>query len=70
MNKRLKISSIILFSIMLFFINLTPLLASSATVSVSSSSNKVVVGNTVTVNIKVKSSSYFGTIEFTPSYDK
>lgn len=70
MNKRLKISNIILFSIMLFFINLTPLLASSATVSVSSSSNKVVVGNTVTVNIKVKSSSYFGTIEFTPSYDK
>ena len=70
MNKKLKLLSIILLSIMLFFIHLTPLLASSATISVSSSSKKVVVGNTVTVTIKVKSSSYFGTIEFTPSYDK
>ncbi len=70
MNKKIKLLSIILLSIMLFFIHLTPLLASSATISVSSSSKRIVVGNTVTVTIKVKSSSYFGTIEFTPSYDK
>lgn len=70
MKKLNKTLSIILFSIMLFFIHLSPLLASTATISVSSSSNKVVVGNTFTVTIKVKSSTYFGTVEFTPSYDK
>lgn len=65
-----KIYKIILLSILLFFINLSPLLASSASVSVSSSSNKVVVGKEFTVTFKIKSSSYFGTWEFTPSYDK
>ena len=70
MKKLNKTLSIIFFSIMLFFIHLSPLLASTATISVSSSSNKVVVGNTFTVTVKVKSSTYFGTVEFTPSYDK
>ena len=65
-----KTVSIILFSIMLFFIHLSPVLASTATISVSSSNSKVVVSNTFSVTIKVKSSSYFGTVEFTPSYDK
>ena len=70
MNKHIKLSSIILLSIMLFFINITHLFASSATVSVSSSTSKVVVGNTFSVTIRVSSSTYFGTVEFTPSYDK
>ena len=70
MRKLTKNISIILLSIMLFFMNITPLFAASATISITSSSNKVVIGNTFTVKIKVKSSSYFGTCEFTPSYDK
>jgi len=62
--------SIILFSVMLFFINISILCASSASISVYSSKSKVVVGNTFNVTIKAKSSSYFGTWEFAPSYDK
>ena len=70
MKKFYKIISIILLSIMLFFIHLSPILAASATISISSSSSKVVVGKEFNVTIKIKSSSYFGTWEFTPSYDK
>lgn len=65
-----KIISIILLSIMLFLINTGFINASSATISVSSSSNKVVVGNTFTVTIRAKSSTYFGIWEFSPSYNK
>lgn len=66
----IKMISITLFSIMLFFINSPSLQASSATISVTSSSSKVIVGNTFTVTIRIKSSTYFGTWEFSPSYDK
>ena len=69
-TNKLKIYSIILFSIMLFFVNITTLFASSATISVSTSKSKVVVGSSFNVTIKAKSSSYFGTWEFIPSYDK
>ena len=68
-TNKLKFYSIILFSIMLFFVNIITLFASSATISVYSSSSSVVVGNSFTVTIKAKSSSYFGTWEFSPSYD-
>lgn len=70
MRKLLKLNSIILFSIMLFFINASILFASSASISVSASKSKVVVGNTFSVTIRAKSSSYFGIWEFSPSYDK
>ena len=70
MRNKSKLTSIILLGIMLFFINLTTLFASSASISVSASKSKVVVGDTVTVTIKAKSSDYIGTWEFTPSYDK
>lgn len=70
MTNKSKITSIILFGIMLFFINITTLFASSAKITVSASKSKVVVGDTVTVTIKAKSSDYIGTWEFTPSYDK
>ena len=69
-NNISKILGTIIFSVLFFFSNMTPLYASSATISVYSSSNKVVVGNTFTVTVKVKSSSYFGTVELAPSYDK
>ena len=70
MRKITKYISIILLSIMLFFMNITPIFAATANITITSSNSKVVVGNTFTVKIKVKSSSYFGTCEFTPSYDK
>ena len=70
MIKKSRLISIMLFSIMLFFINITPLFAVSASISVYSSSSKIVVGKTFNVTIKAKSSSYFGTWEFAPSYDK
>jgi hypothetical protein len=65
MNKLKKL----LFGILVTFMFTLSVNASSATVSVSSSSSKVVVGNTFTVTIKISSGSYFGTWEFTPSYD-
>jgi hypothetical protein len=43
--------------------------AASATISVSSSTSKVVVGNTFTVTIKISSSTSLGSWEFTPSYN-
>lgn len=58
-----------IFGILITFIFTMSVNASSATVSISSSSSKVVVGNTFTVTIKISSGSYFGTWEFTPSYD-
>ena len=57
MRKITKYISIILLSIMLFFMNITPIFAATANITITSSNSKVVVGNTFTVKIKVKSSS-------------
>ena len=56
MTNKSKITSIILLGIMLFFINITTLFASSAKITVSASKSKVVVGDTVTVTIKANTS--------------
>lgn len=69
MKKILKNFSVLLTSILFIFFGMTTLNAASATISVSSSSSTVVVGNTFTVTIKVSSSSPLGSWEFTPSYD-
>lgn len=70
MNKIIKKLSILLFALLLTFSNPSNLLALSASISVSSSASKVVVGNTFSVTIKVSSSTALGSWEFTPSYDK
>ena len=69
MKKVFKKLNIIIISLLMIFSNISALQASSATISVSASSSTVTVGSSFTVTIKAKSSSYFGTWEFTPSYD-
>ena len=70
MKKIIKGFFILLFGLFISFYNPDNILAASATISVSSSSSKVVVGKTFTVTIKVSSSSALGAWNFTPSYDK
>ncbi len=70
MRKIIKKISLIIFTLIFTFSNIANVFASSASISVSSSASTVVVGNTFTVTITIKSSTYFGTWEFTPSYDK
>ena len=70
MKKIIKYLFTILISIILIFSNMSNVKAASATISVSSSTSKVVVGNTFTVTIKISSSTSLGSWEFTPSYNK
>ena len=69
MKKIIKYLFTILISIILIFSNMSNVKAASATISVSSSTSKVVVGNTFTVTIKISSSTSLGSWEFTPSYN-
>lgn len=59
----------IIFGIILTFIGITSLMASSATISVSSNKSTVVVGNTFTVTTKISSKTKIGSWEWTLSYD-
>ncbi len=70
MKKIIKGLFILLFGLLISFSNTSKILAASASISVSSSSSKVVIGNTFKVYFSVSSSSQIGTVEFTPSYDK
>ncbi len=70
MKKVFKGLFIVLFTLFISLSNVPNLLAASATISVSSSSSKVVVGKTFKVYIKLSSSSALGSWNFTPSYDK
>ena len=70
MKKIIKGLFILLFGLFISFNSLPRLQAASATISVSSSSSKVVVGKTFTVYIKVSSSKALGSWNFTPNYDK
>ncbi len=69
MKKILKAINILTISLLMFFSNFNTLLAASASISVSSSSKSVVVGNTFTVTYKISSSTALGSWEFTPNYD-
>lgn len=69
MKKIFKLLFVAIISASLIFTNLTHVNAASATITVSSSTSKVVVGNTFTVTIKISSSSALGSWEFTPSYN-
>lgn len=70
MKKIIKGLLLVLFGLFITISNPQNLLASSASISISSSSSKVVVGKTFHVYFKVSSSSKIGTVEFTPTYDK
>lgn len=69
MKKIAKLLLIICISITTIFSNIDHINAASASISVSSSTSKVVVGNTFTVTIKISSGSSLGAWEFTPSYN-
>ncbi len=64
-----KVYKYLLIGLIMLFSNISLLKAASASISVSSSTSKIVVGNSFTVTIKVSSSNTLGTWEFTPSYD-
>ncbi|UKI58878.1 MAG: hypothetical protein L6V81_05920 [Clostridium sp.] len=44
-------------------------MSASANIQVTSATNRIVVGNTFTVNVKVSSSNILGAWEWTISYD-
>ena len=69
MKRIFKYLNVLLISTLLLFNNINTLKAASATISVSSSTSQVVLGNTFTVTIKISSSVTLGSWEFTPSYD-
>ena len=64
-----KIFRYFIVTILAVFINVSLLHAASASINVSSSTSKIVVGNTFSVTIKVSSGNTLGTWEFTPKYD-
>ena len=69
MNKKINRLFIIMFTLLLLFTSISKVSAASASIQVSSSTNRIVVGKTFTVNVKVSSSNTIGTWEWTMSYD-
>lgn len=69
MKKIFKYIFTIIVTTLIIFTNINRVYAASASITVSSSTSKVVVGNTFTVTIKISSSSSLGSWEFTPSYN-
>ena len=69
MKKIFKLFTTLFISILIIFTNITKVNAASGSITVSSSTSKVVVGNTFTVTIKISSKSAHGAWEFTPSYN-
>lgn len=69
MNKKINRLFIIMFTLLLLFTSISKVSAASASIQVSSSTNRIVVGKTFTVNVKVSSSNTIGTWEWTMNYD-
>ena len=69
MKKRINILLTSIFTLLLLFTNIVRVNAASANIQVTSGTNKIVVGNTFTVNVKVSSSNVLGAWEWTISYD-
>ena len=69
MKKIFKIFAALFITILIIFTNITKVNAASGSITVSSSTSKVVVGNTFTVTIKISSKSALGAWEFTPNYN-
>lgn len=70
MKKINKLLSLTIFTFILIFTSIIRVSAASARISVSSSTSRVVVGNTFSVNVTVSSSSALGSWEWTINYDK
>ena len=69
MKKRINILLTSIFTLLLLFTNIVRVNAASANIQVTSGTNRVVVGNTFIVNVKVSSSNVLGAWEWTISYD-
>lgn len=69
MKKIFKIFTTLFITILIIFTNIVKVNAASGKITVSSSTSKVVVGNSFTVTVKISSSSSLGAWEFTPSYN-
>ena len=69
MKKRINILLASIFTLLLLFTNIVKVNAASANIQVTSATNRVVVGNTFIVNVKVSSSNVLGAWEWTISYD-
>lgn len=70
MKKVIKLFSTLFISLLLIFSHTMNVNAASGTISVSSSTSKVVVGNTFNVTVKISSGTALGSWEWTISYDK
>lgn len=69
MNKYLKFVYSIIISILISFTSTSILNAASASISVTSNTNQIVIGNTFTVTTKISSSSSLGSWEWVINYD-
>ena len=69
MKKIFKVFTTLFITLLIVLTSIIKVNAASGSITVSSSSNKVVVGNTFTVTIKISSSTSLGSWEFTPSYN-
>lgn len=69
MKKGLEVLTIATLVIFGLFVNLKEVKAASATISIVTSSSKVVIGNTFKVTVKVSSASPLGAWEYTLNYD-
>ena len=70
MNKGFKKLSTILLSILLILFSFTKVNAATGKITVSSSTSKIVVGNTFTVKVTISSSTAMGSWEWIIDYDK
>ena len=70
MKKVIKLFSTLFISLLLIFSHTMNVNDASGTISVSSSTSKVVVGNTFNVTVKISSGTALGSWEWTISYDK
>jgi len=69
MKKYLKLFISSIFSILILFTNLDKLYAASATISVSSNKSTVLVGDTVTITVKISSSELLGSWKWSLDYN-
>ena len=69
MKKYLKLLISSILSILLLFTNLDSIYAASATISVSSNKSTVLVGDTVTVTVKISSKELLGSWRWTLDYN-
>lgn len=67
--KYLKSISYTIIPLFIFYLSTIVVHAASLSVTINSSSNKIVVGNTVTYTVKVSSSELLGSLHYTFNYD-